>query len=49
MSMYLRDGSSRSNEALALEIQGGDSDAAAHLLSQNEGYLTFVARRCGGA
>ena len=24
MSMYLRDGPSRSNEALALEIQGGD-------------------------
>ena len=44
MSMYLRDGSSRSNEALALEIQGGDSDAAALLLSQNEGYLTGLAR-----
>ena len=48
MSMYLRDGPSRSNEALALEIQGGDSDAAALLLSQNEGYLTMLARRCCG-
>ena len=37
-------GDSPCNEALALRIQAGDENAAERLISQNEGYLTGLAR-----
>ncbi len=46
MSMYRCDDSCLSNEELAQRIQDGDPAAAALLLSQNEGYLTILARSC---
>lgn len=46
MSMYRCDDSCLSNEELAQRIQDGDPVAAALLLSQNEGYLTILARSC---
>ena len=46
MSMYLCDAPCLSNEELAQRIQEGDPEAAALLLSQNEGYLTILARSC---
>ena len=42
--MYTVAGDSPCNEALALRIQAGDKNAAERLLSQNEGYLTELAR-----
>ena len=44
MSMYRCDDLCLSNEELALRIQAGDPEAATLLLSQNEGYLTILAR-----
>ena len=44
MSMYCCDDPSLNNEELALRIQAGDPEAATPLLSQNEGYLTMLAR-----
>ena len=46
MSIYSYDDSCLSNEELAQHIQDGDPVAAALLLSQNEGYLTILARSC---
>lgn len=43
MSMYRCDAPCPSNEQLARRMQGGDSEAASLLLSQNEGYLTMLA------
>lgn len=43
-NMYTVAGDSPCNEALALRIQAGDKNAAERLLSQNEGYLTELAR-----
>lgn len=43
MNMYTVAGDCPSNEELALRIQDGDKDAAALLLSQNEGYITELA------
>ena len=43
-NMYTVAGDSPCNEALALRIQAGDENAAERLLSQNEGYLTELAR-----
>ena len=43
MNMYTVAGDCPSNEELALRIQEGDKDAAALLLSQNEGYITELA------
>ena len=42
-NMYTAAGECPCNEELALRIQSGDTDAAAMLLSQNEGYLTKLA------
>ena len=42
--MYTVAGDSPCNEELALRIQAGDKNAAERLLSQNEGYLTKLAR-----
>lgn len=42
-NMYTVAGDCPSNEELALRIQAGDKDAAALLLSQNEGYITELA------
>ena len=42
-NMYTIAGDCPSNEELALRIQEGDKDAAALLLSQNEGYITELA------
>ena len=44
MSIYRCDDLCLSNEELALRIQDGDPEAATLLLSQNEGYLTILAR-----
>jgi len=44
MSMYRCDDLCPSNEELALRIQDGDPQAAPLLLSQNEGYLTMLAK-----
>lgn len=44
MSMYRCDDLCLSNEELALRIQDSDPEAATLLLSQNEGYLTILAR-----
>ena len=43
-NMYTVAGDSPCNEALALRIQAGDKNAAERLISQNEGYLTELAR-----
>ncbi len=43
-NMYTVAGDSPCNEELALRIQAGDKNAAERLLSQNEGYLTELAR-----
>ena len=43
-NMYTVAGDSPCNEALALRIQAGDKNAAERLVSQNEGYLTELAR-----
>ena len=43
-NMYTAAGDSPCNEDLALRIQAGDKNAAERLLSQNEGYLTELAR-----
>ena len=43
-NMYTVAGDSPCNEALALRIQAGDKNAAEWLVSQNEGYLTELAR-----
>ena len=43
-NMYTVAGDSPCNEALALRIQAGDENAAERLISQNEGYLTGLAR-----
>lgn len=43
MRMYDCSSPSCSNEVLARQIQAGDPQAASHLLSQNEGYLTKLA------
>lgn len=43
--MYHIEGPCPDNEALALRLQDGDELAATMLLSQNENYLTSVARR----
>ena len=43
-NMYTVAGDSPCNEELALRIQAGDKNAAERLLSQNEGYLTKLAR-----
>ena len=43
-NMYTVAGDSPCNEALALRIQAGDKNAAERLISQNEGYLTGLAR-----
>ena len=42
--MYTVAGDSPCNEELALRIQAGDKNAAERLISQNEGYLTELAR-----
>ena len=42
--MYTVAGDSPCNEELALQIQAGDENAAERLVSQNEGYLTELAR-----
>ena len=42
--MYTVAGDGPCNEELALQIQAGDENAAERLLSQNEGYLTELAR-----
>ena len=44
MSMYRCDDLCLSNEELATRIKDGDPEAATLLLSQNEGYLTILAR-----
>ena len=43
-NMYTVAGDSPCNEALTLRIQSGDKNAAERLISQNEGYLTALAR-----
>ncbi len=43
-NMYTVAGDCPDNEALALRIQAGDKQAAALLLSQNEGYITKLAK-----
>ena len=43
-NMYTVAGDSPCNEALALRMQAGDKNAAEWLVSQNEGYLTELAR-----
>lgn len=43
-NMYTVAGDGPCNEELALRIQAGDKNAAERLLSQNEGYLTELAR-----
>ena len=42
--MYTVAGDSPCNEELALRMQAGDKNAAERLVSQNEGYLTDLAR-----
>ena len=43
-NMYTVAGDSPCNEELALRIQAGDKNAAERLISQNEGYITELAR-----
>ena len=43
-NMYTAAGDGPCNEELALRIQAGDENAAERLVSQNEGYLTDLAR-----
>ena len=43
-NMYTVAGAGPCNEELALRIQAGDKNAAERLVSQNEGYLTELAR-----
>lgn len=43
-NMYTVAGDSPCNEELALRMQAGDKNAAERLVSQNEGYLTDLAR-----
>ena len=43
-NMYTVAKDSPCNEALALRMQTGDKNAAELLISQNEGYLTELAR-----
>ncbi len=43
-NMYTVAGDAPCNEELALRIQAGDKNAAERLVSQNEGYLTDLAR-----
>ena len=43
-NMYTVAGDSPCNEELALRMQAGDKNAAGRLVSQNEGYLTDLAR-----
>ena len=43
-NMYTVAGDGPCNEALALRMQAGDKNAAERLVSQNEGYLTDLAR-----
>ena len=43
-NMYAAAGDGPCNEELALRIQAGDKNAAERLISQNEGYLTELAR-----
>ena len=43
-NMYTVAGDSPCNEELALRMQAGDKNAAGRLVSQNEGYLTELAR-----
>ncbi len=43
-NMYTVAGNGPCNEDLALRIQAGDKNAAERLISQNEGYLTELAR-----
>ena len=43
-NMYTVAGDGPCNEELALRIQAGDKNAAERLVSQNEGYLTDLAR-----
>ena len=43
-NMYTVAGNGPCNEELALRIQAGDKNAAERLVSQNEGYLTDLAR-----
>ena len=43
-NMYTVAGDSPCNEELALRMQAGDNNAAERLVSQNEGYLTDLAR-----
>ena len=43
-NMYTVAGDSPCNEELALRMQAGDKNAAERLISQNEGYLTELAR-----
>ena len=43
-NMYTVAGDGPCNEGLALRIQAGDKNAAERLVSQNEGYLTDLAR-----
>ena len=43
-NMYTAAGDGPCNEELALRIQAGDKNAAERLVSQNEGYLTKLAR-----
>ena len=46
--MYYAGEADLSNEELAIQVKGGDDDAAALLLSQNEGFLsTEAAKLCG--
>lgn len=46
--MYHVDGATFSNEELAARVKSGDDDAAAPLLSQNEGFLSGeAAKLCG--
>ena len=43
-NMYTVVGDGPCNEELALRMQAGDKNAAGRLVSQNEGYLTDLAR-----
>ena len=43
-NMYTVAGDGPCNEELALRMQAGDKNAAERLVSQNEGYLTELAR-----
>ena len=43
-NMYTVAGDGPCNEELALRIQAGDKSAAERLISQNEGYITELAR-----